>query len=35
MHVVPVDDPADERLRDYVGLTDVVLRRLSEPVLGV
>ncbi len=29
MHVVPVADPADPRLRDYVGLTDVVLRRLS------
>jgi tRNA G18 (ribose-2'-O)-methylase SpoU len=35
MHVVPVDDPADERLRDYVGLTDVVLRRLSEPAGGL
>ena len=35
MHVVPVTDPADERLRDYVGLTDVVLRRLSEPADGL
>ena len=35
MHVVAVDDPADERLRDYVGLTDVVLRRLSEPEGGL
>jgi tRNA G18 (ribose-2'-O)-methylase SpoU len=35
MHVIPVDDPADERLRDYVGLTDVVLRRLSEPAGGL
>jgi tRNA G18 (ribose-2'-O)-methylase SpoU len=35
MHVVPVDDPADARLRDYVGLTDVVLRRLSEPADGL
>jgi tRNA G18 (ribose-2'-O)-methylase SpoU len=35
MHVVPVDDPSDERLRDYVGLTDVVLRRLSEPAGGL
>jgi len=35
MHVVPVDDAADERLRDYVGLTDVVLRRLSEPADGL
>ena len=29
MHIVPIDDPADARLRDYVGLTDVVLRRLT------
>jgi tRNA G18 (ribose-2'-O)-methylase SpoU len=35
VHVVPVSDPADERLRDYVGLTDVVLRRLSEPADGL
>jgi tRNA G18 (ribose-2'-O)-methylase SpoU len=35
MHVVPVSDPADERLRDYVALTDVVLRRLSEPADGL
>jgi tRNA G18 (ribose-2'-O)-methylase SpoU len=35
MRVVPVSDPADERLRDYVGLTDVVLRRLSEPADGL
>jgi tRNA G18 (ribose-2'-O)-methylase SpoU len=35
MRIVPVDDPADERLRDYVGLTDVVLRRLSEPADGL
>jgi tRNA G18 (ribose-2'-O)-methylase SpoU len=35
MHVVPVDDPADVRLRDYVGLTDVVMRRLSEPADGL
>ena len=31
MHIVPIDDPADPRLRDYVELTDVVLRRLTEP----
>ena len=35
MHLVPIDDPADDRLRDYVGLTDVVLRRLSEPADGL
>ncbi|MEO8093446.1 MAG: RNA methyltransferase [Pseudolysinimonas sp.] len=35
MHVVPVDDPADERLRDYQRLTDAVLRRLSEPANGL
>ncbi|HEX7834898.1 MAG TPA: rRNA methyltransferase, partial [Pseudolysinimonas sp.] len=35
MHVVPVSDPSDPRLRDYVALTDVVLRRLSEPVDGL
>jgi tRNA G18 (ribose-2'-O)-methylase SpoU len=35
MRVVPVSDPADGRLRDYVGLTDVVLRRLSEPADGL
>jgi tRNA G18 (ribose-2'-O)-methylase SpoU len=35
MQIVPIADPADERLRDYVGLTDVVLRRLSEPADGL
>jgi len=35
MQLVPIDDPADERLRDYVGLTDVVLRRVSEPADGL
>jgi tRNA G18 (ribose-2'-O)-methylase SpoU len=35
MHIVPVTDPSDERLRDYTGLTDVVLRRLSEPADGL
>ena len=35
MHIVPVSDPADERLRDYVALTDVVLRRVSEPADGL
>jgi tRNA G18 (ribose-2'-O)-methylase SpoU len=35
MHVVPVSDPSDPRLRDYVALTDVVLRRVSEPADGL
>lgn len=35
MHIVPIDDPLDSRLRDYIGLTDVVLRRLSEPAGGL
>lgn len=35
MHIVPVADPADPRLRDYLGLTDVVLRRLTEPADGL
>jgi tRNA G18 (ribose-2'-O)-methylase SpoU len=35
MHIVPVSDPADERLRDYIALTDVVLRRVSEPADGL
>ncbi|MEO5920026.1 MAG: RNA methyltransferase, partial [Pseudolysinimonas sp.] len=35
MHIVPVSDPSDERLRDYVALTDVVLRRVSEPAEGL
>ena len=30
-----VDDPADPRLTDYLHLTDVVLRRLSEPEGGL
>jgi tRNA G18 (ribose-2'-O)-methylase SpoU len=33
--VVPVDDPADPRLRDYRDLTDVELRRRSEPADGL
>ena len=32
---MPVDDPASPELRDYVGLTDVVARRLSEPAGGL
>ena len=35
MQLVPIDDPADDRLRDYVSLTDVVLRRLTEPAQGL
>jgi tRNA G18 (ribose-2'-O)-methylase SpoU len=35
MQIVPVSDPSDDHLRDYVGLTDVVLRRLSEPADGL
>ncbi|MCV2393321.1 RNA methyltransferase [Actinotalea sp. M2MS4P-6] len=33
--VVPIDDPADERLTDYVSLTDVALRRRIEPERGL
>jgi len=35
MHIVPISDPADPQLRDYTGLTDVVLRRLTEPENGL
>jgi len=35
MVIVPVDDPADERLRDYTRLTDVALRRVLEPAGGL
>ncbi|CAN5133345.1 RNA methyltransferase [soil metagenome] len=35
MRVVPVTDPRDERLRDYMSLTDVVLRRVTEPADGL
>ena len=30
VHIVPIDDPADERVADYVGLTDAELRRRVE-----
>jgi tRNA G18 (ribose-2'-O)-methylase SpoU len=30
-----IDDPADPRLADYVGLTDVALRRRTEPERGL
>lgn len=32
---MPVDDPADPRLTDYLHLTDVALRRVSEPEGGL
>ncbi len=35
MSPVRVADPADDRLRDYVGLTDVALRRALEPAGGL
>ena len=35
MHIVPISDPGDPRLRDYTGLTDVALRRLTEPEDGL
>lgn len=35
MHIVPIDDPADSRLVDYTGLTDVALRRVTEPADGL
>ncbi|MDQ1668086.1 MAG: hypothetical protein QOE40_147, partial [Actinomycetota bacterium] len=31
----PVTDPADPRLSDYVSLTDVELRRRTEPAAGL
>lgn len=33
--VVWVDDPGDERVRDYFSLTDVALRRILEPASGL
>ncbi len=35
MPVITIDDPADERLSDYTGLTDVALRSRSEPAKGL
>jgi tRNA G18 (ribose-2'-O)-methylase SpoU len=35
MHIVQISDPADPQLRDYIGLTDVVLRRITEPADGL
>ena len=35
MPLIPLNDPADERLVDYVSLTDVELRRVREPAMGL
>ncbi|MEP6841986.1 MAG: RNA methyltransferase [Pseudolysinimonas sp.] len=35
MHIVPISDRADPQLRDFIGLTDVALRRVSEPADGL
>jgi tRNA G18 (ribose-2'-O)-methylase SpoU len=35
MHIVPIDTLDSADLRDYLNLTDVVLRRLSEPAGGL
>ncbi len=35
MQVITIEDPRDSRLSDYANLTDVVLRRLSEPAGGL
>ncbi len=35
LDVVPLSDPADERLADYVSLTDVALRSRHEPARGL
>jgi tRNA G18 (ribose-2'-O)-methylase SpoU len=35
MAVVRIEDPADERVRDYTSLTDMALRRLREPAEGL
>ncbi len=35
MHIVPIDDLDHDGLADYAGLTDVALRRLSEPAGGL
>ena len=32
---IEISDPEDPRLRDYVGLTDVALRRVLEPEGGL
>ncbi|WP_370587343.1 TrmH family RNA methyltransferase [Yimella sp. cx-51] len=35
MAVITIDDPRDDRVRDYFGLTDVALRRVLEPQEGL
>lgn len=35
MQQIHIDDPSDERLADYRGLTDVALRRVLEPAGGL
>ncbi len=35
MPVTTIDDPADPRLSDYRDLTDVALRRRTEPAEGL
>lgn len=35
MQPIPIDDPADPRLADYRDLTDVALRRVTEPAEGL
>lgn len=35
MTIIRIEDPGDERLSDYVGLTDVALRSRSEPEKGL
>jgi len=35
VQVIRIDDPSDPRLDDYANLTDVVLRRVSEPAGGL
>ena len=32
---ITITDPSDERLRDFVGLTDVKLRKVLEPAGGL
>lgn len=35
MHLIPIADASDPALRDYSGLTDVALRRVTEPENGL
>lgn len=34
-HLIPIDDPGDPRLHEYLHLTDVALRRRVEPAKGM